>query len=98
MGKRKLFSGPGDRRIARALVIAAHPDDLDFFAAGTALQLTRRGVTVDLVLVTSGDKGSRDGEASGADLAAAREREQRASAARLGIEEVRFLGHRDAAL
>lgn len=96
MGKRKLFSGPGDRRITRALVIAAHPDDLDFFAAGTTLQLTGRGVRVDLVLVTSGDKGSRDGEASGAELAAKREEEQRASAARLGIADVRFLGHRDA--
>jgi LmbE family N-acetylglucosaminyl deacetylase len=51
---------------------------------------------VDLVLATSGDKGSRDGEVSGAELAARREHEQLASAGRLGIGRVEFLGGRDA--
>ena len=36
----KLFSGPGDERIGRALCLVAHPDDIDFFAAGTVLLLT----------------------------------------------------------
>jgi len=94
----KLFSGPGDRRIRRALCIAAHPDDIDFFAAGSVLLLTRRGVAVDFVLATSGDKGTRDGAASGADLAATREREQVASAAVLGAGRVEFLRRRDAEL
>jgi len=94
----KRFSGPGDARIRRALCIVAHPDDVDFFCAGTVLLMTRRGVTVDMVLATSGDKGSRDGAASGADLAATREREQIASAELLGAGHVEFLRRRDAEL
>jgi len=96
LAPRRLFSGPGDRRIRRALVISAHPDDLDFFAAGTVLLMSRRGVQVGLVVVTSGDKGSRDGNTLGAELAAIREREQVASAAVLGAGDVRYLRHADA--
>jgi LmbE family N-acetylglucosaminyl deacetylase len=95
---KKLFSGPDDARIRRALVIAAHPDDVDFFAAGTVILMTRRGVQVDLVLATSGDKGTRDPAAAGAELAATREREQLASARRIGAGRVEFLRRRDAEL
>ncbi len=93
---RKLFSGPDDRGISRVLCVAAHPDDLEFFAGGTVHLMARRGVTVDLVLVTSGDKGSRDPSASGAELAATREREQLAAAAVLGMGRVEFLRYGDA--
>lgn len=92
------FHGPGDLRIKRALCIVAHPDDIDFFAAGTVLLMTRRDVAVDFVLATSGDKGSRDAGMSGADLAETREREQLASAERLGAQRVEFLRRRDAEL
>ena len=98
MPARRVFSGPGDARIRRALCIVAHPDDVDFFAAGTVLLMTRRGVEVDFVLATSGDKGSRDAGTPGADLARTREREQLASAAVLGAGRVEFLRHRDAEL
>ena len=98
MAPRKRFSGPSDARIRRALCIVAHPDDVDFFCAGTILLMARRGVAVDLVLATSGDKGSRDGAVSGADLAATREQEQIASARLLGAGRVEFLRRRDAEL
>ena len=98
MARPRPFSGPADRRVRRALCIAAHPDDVEFFAGGTVLLLTARGVAVDLVLATSGDKGSRDGSSSGADLAATREREQLAAAELLGAGRVGFLRHRDAEL
>jgi LmbE family N-acetylglucosaminyl deacetylase len=94
----KRFSGPHDPAITRALCIVAHPDDVDFFCAGSVLLMTRRGVVVDFVLATSGDKGSRDGSVSGADLAATREREQLASSQVLGGDRVEFLRHRDAEL
>lgn len=94
----RTFSGPGDPRLVRALCIVAHPDDVDFFAAGTVLLMTRKGVTVDFVLATSGDKGSRDPSTSGAQLAASREREQLASAAVLGAGRVEFLRYGDAEL
>ena len=95
---RRTFSGPADPRLGRALCIVAHPDDVDFFAAGTVLLMTRKGVAVDFVLATSGDKGSRDPSASGEKLAASREREQLASAAVLGAGRVEFLRHGDAEL
>jgi LmbE family N-acetylglucosaminyl deacetylase len=94
----KRFSGPLDPAIKRALCIVAHPDDVDFFCAGSVLQMTRRGVLVDFVLATSGDKGSRDGDVTGADLAATREREQIASTEVLGGGRVEFLRQRDAEL
>jgi LmbE family N-acetylglucosaminyl deacetylase len=89
------FRGPADPRIARAVCIAAHPDDVDFFAGGTVLLMSGRGVAVDLVVVTSGDKGTRDPARAGAELAAAREGEQRASAALLGVARVEFLRQPD---
>lgn len=98
MPRRRLFDGPGDRRIRRVLCIAAHPDDVEFFAAGTVLLLVRRGVEAHLVLVTSGDKGTRDPAVTGEELAAIREREQLAAAALLGASRVEFLRHPDAEL
>jgi len=95
LAPRRRFSGPGDARIARALCIVAHPDDVEFFAGGTVLLMTGRGTAVDLVLVTSGDKGTRDAATAGAELAATREREQLAAAAALGAGRVEFLGRPD---
>jgi LmbE family N-acetylglucosaminyl deacetylase len=94
----RLFSGPADRRIKRVLCAVAHPDDIDFFCAGTVALLTRRGVQADFVLATSGDKGSRDTRVAGPELAGRRESEQLASAARLGAGRVEFLRFRDAEL
>jgi LmbE family N-acetylglucosaminyl deacetylase len=94
----KLFSGPGDRRIKRALCIVAHPDDIEFFCGGSVLLMTRRGATVDFVLATSGDKGTSDPSLDGKRLAGMREEEQKAAAALLGAGRVEFLRHRDAEL
>src|SRR5580704_14767652 len=79
----KLFSGPDDRRIKRALCIVAHPDDIEFYCAGVVLMMTARGVVVDFVLATSGDK---------------RAREQELAADVLGVKRVAFLRHPDAEL
>ena len=98
MARPKLFSGPEDRRIKRALCIVAHPDDIEFYCAGTVLKLTRRGVTVAFLLATSGDKGTSDPAVSSAALAKTREAEQVAAARALGVEEVEFLRHPDAEL
>jgi LmbE family N-acetylglucosaminyl deacetylase len=96
MARAKPFSGPGDRRLKRALCIVAHPDDIEFFCGGTVLLLSDRGAVVDFVLVTSGDKGTRDAALTSADLMALREEEQRRAAAVLGAREVRFLRQPDA--
>jgi LmbE family N-acetylglucosaminyl deacetylase len=94
----RLFSGPGDRRIKRALCIVAHPDDIEFYCAGVVLMMTGRGVGVDFVLVTSGDKGARDTAKSRAKVAQIREREQELAADVLGVKRVAFLRHPDAEL
>jgi LmbE family N-acetylglucosaminyl deacetylase len=94
----KPFAGPGDRRIRRALCLVAHPDDIEFYCAGTVLQLTDRGVEVRLALATSGDKGTRDRSLTGVELARTREVEQQAAAGLLGAAGVEFLRHRDAEL
>ncbi len=98
MPVRKLFTGPEDRRIKRALCIVAHPDDIEFYCGGTVLKMTRRGVLVDFVLATSGDKGSHDSRVAREELATTREEEQAAAAYVLGVKRVNFLRHPDAEL
>ncbi len=82
----------------RALVIAAHPDDADFGAAGTAALLARAGWTVRYLVTTDGSKGSDDPAATPQSLAALRVEEQRAAARLLGVESVGFLGFVDGEL
>lgn len=94
----RLFSGPDDKRIKRALCIVAHPDDIEFYCAGVVLMMTGRGVAVDFVLATSGDKGARDTAKSRAKMAQIREREQELAADILGVKRVVFLRHPDAEL
>jgi LmbE family N-acetylglucosaminyl deacetylase len=93
-----MFSGPGDKRIRRALCIVAHPDDIEFYCGGAVLLMTGRGVIVDFVLATSGDKGARDASKSRAKVARIREREQELAAGVLGVKRVAFLRHPDAEL
>jgi LmbE family N-acetylglucosaminyl deacetylase len=94
----RLFSGPEDKRIKRALCIVAHPDDIEFYCAGVVLMMARHGVVVDFVLATSGDKGARDATKSRAKMAQIREREQELAADLLGVKRVAFLRHPDAEL
>jgi LmbE family N-acetylglucosaminyl deacetylase len=95
---KKLFSGPEDRRIKRALCIVAHPDDIEYYCGGTVLKMTARGVMVEIVLTTSGDKGTRNPNFERGELARKREQEQEAAAYILGVKRVSFLRHGDAEL
>ncbi|MSQ30211.1 MAG: PIG-L family deacetylase, partial [Dehalococcoidia bacterium] len=82
----------------RALVVAAHPDDADFGAAGVAALLAQAGWEVRYLVVTDGSKGSDDPAITQPELVAMRAEEQRAAAAILGVRDVRFLGHTDGEL
>jgi len=82
----------------RALVIAAHPDDPEFGAAGTLALWTRQGWEVFYVICTRGDKGTTDPTMTPERLAPLREAEQRAAAQLLGVKEVVFLGYPDGGL
>ncbi len=79
----------------RVLVVAAHPDDIEFGAAGTVARWTGEGTSVHYLLFTRGDKGSRDPGADPHAVAATREAEQRAAAAEIGVASVAFLDERD---
>jgi LmbE family N-acetylglucosaminyl deacetylase len=79
----------------RALVVCAHPDDVDFGAAGTVAALVRAGCSVSYCLVTSGDAGDDDLTRSAEELRELREAEQRAAAAAVGVEDLTFLRHPD---
>jgi LmbE family N-acetylglucosaminyl deacetylase len=78
----------------RALVVVAHPDDIDFGMAGTMAVLTSSGTEVVYCLVTSGEAGGPDDLPRDV-LRARREAEQRAAAAIVGVHDVRFLGYPD---
>jgi len=77
------------------LAIAAHPDDIETWCAGTLSVAIDRGATVRLLLVMSGDKGSRDLGATAEEVARARESEALDAARILGIADVTFLRHPD---
>ncbi len=85
-------------RPGRFMVIAAHPDDADFGPAATAAGWIDQGSVGWLVCCTSGDAGGEDPFADPLELAALREREQRAAAKVVGYEGVTFLHMPDGAL
>jgi LmbE family N-acetylglucosaminyl deacetylase len=84
-----------DGSIQRALVVVAHPDDVDFGMAGTVATLTSQGVDVTYCLVTSGDAGGDELVMSKEDRARLREDEQRAAAKVVGVTDLVFLGYPD---
>ncbi|HEU4863219.1 MAG TPA: PIG-L deacetylase family protein [Candidatus Limnocylindria bacterium] len=79
----------------RVLVAAAHPDDIEFGAAGTIARWVGEGASVRYLVATRGDKGSDDPRADVAALVELREREQRAAAAEIGVDGVDFLDEPD---
>lgn len=83
--------------ISRVLCVAAHPDDIDYGAAGAVAGLTGRGVAVNYCVITDGQAG----EAAGTpreQVGALRQREQRLAAQLVGVSDLSFLGYPDGAL
>lgn len=80
----------------RALCVVAHPDDMEYGAAMAVAKWTRAGKEVAYVLATVGEAGI-DAMAP-EEAGAVREREERKSAAIVGVESVTFLGHPDGTL
>ncbi|MDQ2716991.1 MAG: PIG-L family deacetylase [Chloroflexota bacterium] len=77
------------------MAIAAHPDDIESWCAGTLAQAIDQGAMVRLLLVTSGEHGSSDPQRQAHEVAAQREDEARKAATILGIAEVVFLRYPD---
>ena len=70
---------PDDVGASRILVVAAHPDDVDFGLAGTIATWTDAGIEVIYCIVTNGDAGGSDPSVSRADMAVLRQAEQTAA-------------------
>jgi LmbE family N-acetylglucosaminyl deacetylase len=82
----------------RAIVIAAHADDMETMMGGTVALLRARGVAFVLVICTSGDIGSNEPQWTRESLAATRVEEAQAGADLLGVEAVQIMGHHDGEL
>ena len=93
----ELIHGDDDFVPTRALVIVAHPDDIDFGAAGTACTLVDHGVDVVYGLVTDGNAGE-PAHLSGAELSEIRQAEQAEAAKIVGVTELHWLGFPDGAV
>lgn len=84
--------------VERALAVMAHPDDVDFGAAGTVAQWTDAGIEVTYCIITDGDAGGFDPAVPRSEIGAIRRAEQQAAAKQVGVDDVRFLGYRDGRL
>lgn len=80
------------------LGVVAHPDDLEFGAAGTMAKYVQQGAVVYYYVLTNGNKGSSDPDASPDFLRDMRRDEQRAAAKILGVKDVFFGDYEDGTL
>lgn len=90
------MTGPEQDRVA--LVIAAHPDDGDFGAAGWTALRSREGWDVYFLVCTNGAKGTADRDMQRERLIALRRDEQREACRRMGAKDVFFLDNEDGEL
>jgi LmbE family N-acetylglucosaminyl deacetylase len=81
--------------VSRVLVIAAHPDDVDFGSAGTVALWVDAGLTVSYCIATNGEAGGSDQSVSRADMVLIRQAEQTAAAKQVGVHDLHFLGYPD---
>ncbi|MGO4755277.1 PIG-L deacetylase family protein [Streptomyces sp. 2MCAF27] len=77
----------------RALAVVAHPDDLEYGCSAAIASWVDEGREIAYVLATRGEAGIDT--VAPAECGPLREREQRASAAAVGVSVVEFLDHRD---
>jgi LmbE family N-acetylglucosaminyl deacetylase len=84
-----------DSEVERVLVITAHPDDVDFGAAGTIASWTDSGIEVVYCIVTDGDAGGFDPAVPRSEIAGIRQREQTQAAKEVGVDQLHFLGFPD---
>jgi len=79
----------------KILIVLAHPDDPEFFCGASIARWTQAGHIVEYCLLTCGDKGTKDRTINSTDLCGIRQNEQRAAAAVIGVQTVRFLSYED---
>lgn len=80
----------------RALAVVAHPDDIEYGASSAIARWTAQGKHVEYLLITRGQAGI-EGMPPG-QAGVLREKEERESAAIVGVEGVNFLDYQDGAI
>jgi len=87
-----------DAEVERILVVTAHPDDVDFGAAGSVARWTDAGIDVAYCICTNGEAGGFDDAVPRPTMAEVRQAEQRAAAKVVGVTDLTFLGYADGRL
>jgi LmbE family N-acetylglucosaminyl deacetylase len=87
-----------DAEVQRILVITAHPDDVDFGAAGSIAHWTDMGIEVAYCIATDGEAGGRHSGIGPEELADLRRVEQANAAKVVGVTDLTFLGYPDGRL
>ena len=82
----------------KAMVIMAHPDDIEFTCAGTVARWVKAGAEVVYVMCTSGEVGIAAPGMTKQKATEIREAEQIAAAAVVGVKDVVFLREPDGML
>jgi len=82
----------------RAMLIYAHPDDIEFSAGGTAALWAKNNCVVYYVIITDGNVGSHEEGMTVNRLIEIRRKEQIAAATVAGAKECIFLGYHDGLL
>ena len=80
------------------LVVTAHPDDVDFGAAGSVATWTDKGIDVSYCIVTDGDAGGFDPAVARSEIPRIRREEQTKAAKTVGVTDLHFLGYPDGRL
>jgi LmbE family N-acetylglucosaminyl deacetylase len=81
-----------------ALVIVAHPDDIEFSCAGTMARWARSGTRIAYIICTSGEVGIAEFGMTKEKALEIREAEQKEAARIAGVDEVIFLREPDGML
>jgi LmbE family N-acetylglucosaminyl deacetylase len=89
---------PEEAAEPRVLVVAAHPDDIDFGSGATVAHLVATGWRVSYCLVTDGDAGGFDASVPREQMPVIRRAEQTEAARILGVSDLHWLGYPDGRL
>ena len=77
------------------LIILAHPDDPEFFLGATIARWIKAGHRLRYLLLTKGDKGSKEDSLSSNEVAQIRVEEQGAAGDYLGVDSIDYLNYED---
>lgn len=91
-GKAEAVTVLAEAKVERVLVVIAHPDDAEFWAAGTIAHWTEAGVAVDYCVLTDGENGGHEPSVPRDQIPAIRHSEQQNAADVLNGSRVCFMG------